>query len=375
VVVVGLGVAGLIVAAVLFPTIPVLGVVGSLLGNQRGGQLAVVGVLGVVTVVALWRLGRRRLLLAAAVPAAFTLVGALVVTGAQIGFAESVGAHVSAADVLRVGSPAAPPDETVVVAHVGGVDLKASIWRSAAHRATRAGVLWVHGGGFSAGSRDEQAFMARTLADHGYPVVSVDYRLVGKQLWRTETGDVVCGLSWMQAHASTLGIDPDRVTIVGGSAGGSLALNVAYGLQQRTVTSTCGATPVAPRAVAAFYPVADIAGTYRDDGLAPVSPYATSMVTNYLGGTPDAVPTHLASADPDHKVEAGLQPTLLVNGANDRLIRATRTCAFADDLAAAGNDVTYRQVPYSDHMYDAWPDTIGASASRAMLLTFLAAHA
>lgn len=371
-------VAALVQLSVLFPRIPALGVVGSLLGDQRSGQFLVFGLLAASAAVGCWLLGRRRFTVVIGAAAVVTLVGAVTTTSAQLSFAQSVGATVTWSDIFRVGNPAAPADRVVRFARVDGQDLRASIWNPAGNtdNASRPAVLWVHGGGFTAGTRDEQASLARTLADRGYPVVSIDYRLNARDMWSAETGDAVCGLSWMHDHAAALGINPDRITIVGGSAGGSLALNVAYGLREHSIHSSCGDTlPSAPKAVAAFYPDADIAGVYRDNGLMPVSDYAATITKEYLGGAPADVPEHLAYADPAHKIQAGLQPTLLVNGGNDLLIRAARTHAFADRLTAEGNDVTFHEVPYSAHAYDGDPHTIGASTTRALLLTFLTAHA
>jgi acetyl esterase len=362
----------MVVVAVLFPAIPVLGVVGSLIGDQRGGQLAIAGALGVLAAYALHVLGRRILRFVLAISAVVTLAGAVVITSTQITFAHSVGADVTVADVFAVGSSIAPADETVTVGSPDGVALKASVWRTKSTTSTRSAVLWVHGGGFNEGSRNEQSSMARTLADHGYPVVSVSYRLEAKQPWRAETGDVICGLSWMQSHARQLHIDPSDITIIGGSAGGSLALNVAYGLREGTVDSSCGGTlPRPPRAVAAFYPAADLLGVYYDNGLMPVSDYAHQVLKTYLRGLPSRVPNRLRYADPASKVAPHLQPTLIVNGENDRLIRASRNERFATRLRRDGNDVTFHAVPFSDHGYDLNSNTIGAAASRAMILSFL----
>lgn len=366
----------LIVVAVLAPRIPVLGVVGSLLGNRRAGKLLVAGAVALGAGVGLHLLGRRRLRVLVSVPAIVALVGSMVVVGAQLHAARAVGAGVDAADVFGVGSAATPPDATPEIARLDGTALNASVWRTPAGVRPRSAVLWVHGGGFNAGSRDEQAGMARYLAGHGYPVVSVDYRLHSAQPWRDETDDVVCGLGWVEHHAGSLGTPAGRVSVVGGSAGGSLALNVAYGMREHSVASSCGWTPTAaPRSVAAFYPVADIAGVAADNGDAPVSQYAHTMTDAYLDGSPSAVPSRLSYASPASKIRPGLQPTLLVNGANDSLIRPQRNRRFVDRLHAAGDRATFQEVPFSDHMYDASPHSIGAAISRALLLHFLSRNA
>jgi acetyl esterase/lipase len=95
----------------------------------------------------------------------------------------------------------------------------------------RPGVLFIHGGGFTAGDKAEyrSASVSADLARAGYVVVSCNYMLGAKDkpgVWPRNIADCRDAIRWMRANADALGLDPDRIAVAGGSAGGYLALMV-----------------------------------------------------------------------------------------------------------------------------------------------------
>lgn len=359
------------VVGALVPWLPVVGVLGSSFAGHMPFEFAVLG----AVVLAVSLAARARVRPAARcglVAGAITLVGALVVLSCQLSFSLGRGAEIGVGDVVRGGRPMPPPDRTETFAVVQGRPLRAGIWLPRGESPVpRPAVIWVHGGGFVEGSRDEQRGIYRYLADRGYPVISVDYRLAPPVRWRDATEDVVCAMSWLTGHAAEYGVDPARLVLAGGSAGGSLTLNVAYGLAAGSIASSCpGPAPAAPAAVAGFYPAADLAGVYRDNGMYG---YARRSARAYLGGSPRQVPDRYAYASALARVRPGLMPTLLVTGGNDHLIFERRVREVADRLRAAGDPVRYDVFPFGDHAFDA--AGIGNAFSRSVLLDFLHEHA
>lgn len=84
--------------------------------------------------------------------------------------------------------------------------------------------LFLHGGGFWLGTLDQSDNNCRAIsAGAGCVVVSVDYRLAPEFKFPTAAEDSYAALLWVAAHAETLGIDPSRIAVGGGSAGGNLA--------------------------------------------------------------------------------------------------------------------------------------------------------
>lgn len=84
-------------------------------------------------------------------------------------------------------------------------------------------VLMVHGGGWISGSKDNLRSMAIRLAENGYVAVSVNYRLSTQAEFPAAVIDLKTALKWMREHAKEFKIDPDRIAILGASAGAQLA--------------------------------------------------------------------------------------------------------------------------------------------------------
>ena len=84
-------------------------------------------------------------------------------------------------------------------------------------------VVCIHGGGFRAGTREGYDNLCIRLAEHGYVAVTVTYRLAPKYPFPAAIHDVKAAVRWARANAAKYRIDPDRIGVTGGSAGGHLA--------------------------------------------------------------------------------------------------------------------------------------------------------
>ena len=98
------------------------------------------------------------------------------------------------------------------------------IARPKADGGRRPAVVAIHGGGFRAGKRDSYLPLILKLADRGYVAATVDYRLSPKHQFPAAVEDVKASIRWMRANANRYGIDPGRIGVIGGSAGGHLVL-------------------------------------------------------------------------------------------------------------------------------------------------------
>jgi acetyl esterase/lipase len=123
------------------------------------------------------------------------------------------------------------------------VNLLLDVYSPAGDTATsRPAIVWVHGGGFSSGTRTSSEIVdeATTFAKKGYVNVSISYRLTpggcsaGDPTPECITGildaqhDAQAAVRFLRANAATYGVDPTRIGIAGTSAGAITALNVAY---------------------------------------------------------------------------------------------------------------------------------------------------
>ena len=126
------------------------------------------------------------------------------------------------------------------VNHLGqSQDLLLDLYLPPSHDADRPLLIVVHGGGFARGDKADMASVARDYARRGFAAVSLGYRLnptlpgySDLEAYLAAAADAIDdgreAVRWMRANAATYEIDPDRIAMLGNSAGGGVALGVAF---------------------------------------------------------------------------------------------------------------------------------------------------
>jgi arylformamidase len=84
-------------------------------------------------------------------------------------------------------------------------------------------VFWIHGGGWQAGNKSMVGVKPKAFMEAGFVFVSINYRLLPTVDMATLTGDVATALGWVHKNITTYGGDPNRLLVMGHSAGGQLA--------------------------------------------------------------------------------------------------------------------------------------------------------
>src|SRR5690606_34305798 len=98
----------------------------------------------------------------------------------------------------------------------------------------RGAILHVHGGGYVIGRPEMSlAFLRATVAAQDCIIVTVDYRLAPESTWEGATEDAYAGLQWLSGNAGSLGVDENRIGVMGESAGGGLAAAIALMARDR----------------------------------------------------------------------------------------------------------------------------------------------
>ncbi len=119
-------------------------------------------------------------------------------------------------------------EDRSVPGHDGDPPVSVRIYRPKDRTVPGPGVLWIHGGGFVIGDvESEHVGSAMTALGTGAVVVSVDYRLAPEHPFPAAPNDCFAALRWFASAADELGVDLDRIAVVGTSAGGGLAAAVA----------------------------------------------------------------------------------------------------------------------------------------------------
>ena len=249
-----------------------------------------------------------------------------------------------------------------------GGSVTADIWRGQGE-GLRPGVVVVHGGSWRSGDKGEIPHLSAVLADAGYTVVDVRYRLAGTAPFPAAIEDVRCALANLAAEPALFGVDASRLALLGRSAGGQIALVAAYA--DASIASSCGGEVPKVRGVISVYGVTDVAWAhdhpYRPDVVDGVA--ATEL---YLGGPPAAAPDRYRIATPQSWARADLPATLLLHGTGEGCVRPENTTFLRDALVEAGAPVTTVLIPFADHGFDVRRGGFGEQLSRGAILRFLA---
>ena len=224
-------------------------------------------------------------------------------------------------------------------------------------------LLWIHGGGFSGGDKAQKRELniGTNLAAHGYVVMSINYALQqkgGALAWPQNLHDCKTAVRWLRANAARLHLDPDRIAVGGGSAGGHLASMVTL--------------------------------TRPEDGLDPKAPYSEFSCAVQCGmdfyGCVDLTTWHEApmlgktkAQDMEAYRRASAQtyarkdspPLLILHGTADKTVDIKQSETLAAVLKKAGADVELAIIPGAPHTFDLQPKQ---KDLRPLVFAFLDKH-
>jgi acetyl esterase len=273
--------------------------------------------------------------------------------------------------------PRSPPDDDVVYGTWQDQPLHLLVYkpRTATTRQAAPILLYIHGGGFSMGDRFEGGTNLRWFVDRGWLALSIDYTLSSfdRHLWDTTTSQVACAMGWTAANAARLGGDPARISLLGSSAGGNLAINAAYLANAGRLESSCGGTVPRVSAVSALYPPVDLAAAWVSQ-VPAISDMARQFNTYYVGGSPQLFPDRYKFVASATHINAAAPPTLIIFGDNDHLVPPDATDRFVQQARNAGIDIEGIRFPYGDHAFNLNQYGIGNQFYLGMTYQFLSEH-
>jgi acetyl esterase/lipase len=219
-------------------------------------------------------------------------------------------------------------------------------------------LVCVHGGGWTAGARNQFYTWGPYLAERGYAVFSVSYRAASpaKKMFPEAVHDVRAGVQFIRGSAAEYNIDPERVALFGASAGAHLAALVALGQGATALKSLdLGDKQAAVRddvkALVGFYGVFDMLEQWQGFNLA--TPTANNVAA-FLGVSPPQNRQVYFDASPIGytTVANSRLAVFLVAGTEDDVVnRAAQTDAFLLALKQAGNFVRTCIVPGAPHYF------------------------
>ena len=214
-------------------------------------------------------------------------------------------------------------------------------------------VIVIHGGGFIGGTsrNGSEAYAADFLAPAGYAVFSINYRLYPAAALSAMVADTQRAVRFVRHNAARYSVDPNRIALLGGSAGGYLS-NMAGVLPPSTVTQPRDAVDResdAVQAVVTLYGLSDLATMQPE-----ARPYLVRMAGAPEGASESLAGRALRDASPIAHVRPGTPPFLLIHGDRDEAVPIAQSLTLKAALEKAGNSVELITIPNGPHATGSW---------------------
>ena len=192
-------------------------------------------------------------------------------------------------------------------------------------------VLCIHGGGFRAGKREGYDALCIKLAEKGFVAATCTYRLAPKYQFPAAVHDTKAAVRWLRANSAKYKINPSKIGVTGGSAGGHLAQFLAVtpdvpefegtgGNADQSSTVTC---------VVNVYGPSDFTKSYGK------SVDAHEVLPLWLGGNLETARVRHIRSSPLYWVTPNAAPTLCIHGTEDKYVAHEQAVWMVDKLKAS----------------------------------------
>lgn len=227
-------------------------------------------------------------------------------------------------------------------------------------------VLCIHGGGFRAGKRESYDALCVKLAERGYVAATITYRLAPAHKFPAAVHDTKAAVRWLRANAKTYKINPDKIGVTGGSAGGHLAQFLAVTANVPQFEGTGGNADQSSRVacVVNVYGPSDFTQSYGK------SVDAHEVLPLWFGGNLETARALHIQGSPLYWVTPNAAPTLCIHGTEDKYVAHEQAVWLVDKLKAATVEAELLTLQGAGHGFK------GADAEKAeaALLAFFDKH-
>ncbi|MEH6405879.1 MAG: pectinesterase family protein [Leeuwenhoekiella sp.] len=214
-------------------------------------------------------------------------------------------------------------EEDVVYRTVNGIDLKADVYYPKAEANSNfPAVLLVHGGGWVAGSKENERVMAQHLAQNGFVAITATYRLSDVAIYPAAVLDLKAAVKWMKTNASRYHINTDKIAVLGASAGAQLATLIGVTPNSSIYSNENDQTSDAVQAIINIDGIVSFTHPDSEEG---------EIAGLWLGGLQNENPKNWKEASPLEYVNQHTSPLLFINSTMPRFH------AGRDDMVAILN--------------------------------------
>jgi len=235
-------------------------------------------------------------------------------------------------------------EANIVYKKANGIDIKLDVIAALDKAKPRPTLIYIHGGGWVFGSKEESALRVLPYLGKGMNVVNVEYRLASSSLAPAAVEDCRCALHWVYDNAKKYGFDLDRLVISGHSAGGHLSLMTGMLTTADGFDNECFPEEIREVKVAAivnFYGITDVLDVLE-------GPNRQYYAVQWFGSLPDKV--QLAKKlSPLNYVRKGNPPIITIHGENDHVVPYPEGVRLHEALNRAGVPNQLVTIPGEGH--------------------------
>jgi acetyl esterase/lipase len=207
-------------------------------------------------------------------------------------------------------------------------------------------LVFIHGGGWKSGKRSDYLVYLVAFAQKGYMTATVSYRLLRDAPYPACAEDVTDAVQWLFKNGETYGYDPDRICLIGGSAGAHLAMLAAYGWGEERLKSDSirnNGKHHQIKAVVNIYGPVDLTTSYAQ---------SQPLVTNFIAHPWQERPDLYLEASPIRYVSPDDPPTLILHGTSDNLVPVSQSDSLKARLDKMNVPCICYRVPLWPHAMD-----------------------
>jgi acetyl esterase/lipase len=225
-------------------------------------------------------------------------------------------------------------------------------------------LIYIHGGGWTGGSKETSVFTFMNYVEKGWSVVNVEYRLARVSLAPAAVEDCLCALRWVIHNAKTYNFDTDNLVVTGNSAGGHLALTTGMLPASAGLDRECpGPEQLKVAAIVNWYGITDVEDLLDGPNM---KTYAVTWLSSMENRREIA-----RRVSPLHYVRAGLPPIITIHGDADPTVPYSHAVRLHEALEKAGVANALVTIPGGHHGGFSREQTLRAYGE---IEKFLAAH-
>jgi acetyl esterase/lipase len=234
-------------------------------------------------------------------------------------------------------------------------------------------IVWVHGGAWMGGSKDDGGPALRFVGK-GYAVACINYRLSQHAVFPAQIEDCKAAIRWLRSNATTYNLNPDRIGVWGASAGGHLValLGTSGGVEDGERKGESADQSSRVQAVVDFFGPTDFLqmDAHAVPGARLKHDSSTSPESQLIGGAIQENVEKVGRANPVKYVTKDAPPFLIVHGERDPLVPCHQSELLYEALKRARTDVTFYKIAGASH---GGPE-FNTEMMRAAVLAFFDKH-